>query len=231
MVAAQPSRPPRSTAADSGPEISPARGGQSSRSGPIRSEVARQAILAAAVELLVERGYDNLTIEGIAARAGVGKQTIYRWWKAKSAILAECLLEGLVFPGRLSVPDTGDVRADLATWLTAIGELIEGEHGEGLVRSLIAAATENAEVGRRLRDSISGSGALSARLRAGRGTTPLLGEDAPVDEIADALIGAVLLRALSRAGLDRLAVDRLLVALLGAPELPPSFGGAQGLPD
>ncbi|MFF8816820.1 TetR/AcrR family transcriptional regulator [Leucobacter sp. NPDC015123] len=231
MVAAQPSRPPRSTAADSGPENPPARGGQSSRSGPIRSEVARQAILAAAVELLVERGYDNLTIEGIAARAGVGKQTIYRWWKSKSAILAECLLEGLVFPGRLSVPDTGDVRADLATWLTAIGELIEGEHGEGLVRSLIAAATENAEVGRRLRDSISGSGALSARLRAGRGTTPLLGEDAPVDEIADALIGAVLLRALSRAGLDRLAVDRLLVALLGASELPPSFGGAQGLPD
>ncbi|RKQ89209.1 TetR family transcriptional regulator [Mycolicibacterium mucogenicum 261Sha1.1M5] len=222
MVAAQPSRPSGSVSEGAGRGTPPARGaGQSSRSGPVRSEAARQAILIAAVELLIERGYDSLTIEGIAACAGVGKQTIYRWWKSKSAILAECLLEGLVFPGKLSVPDTGDVRADLATWLTAIGELIEGEHGEGLVRSLIAAATDNADVGRRLRDSISGSGALSARLHAGRGTTPLLGDDAPVDEIADALIGAVLLRAISRAGLNRAAVDRLLIALLGAPESAP----------
>ena len=41
-----------------------------------------------------ERGYDHLTMEGIAATAGVGKQTVYRWWPSKGAVIAECLLEG-----------------------------------------------------------------------------------------------------------------------------------------
>jgi len=61
------------------------------RSGPVRSEAARQAILEATARLLVERGYDHLTMEGIAATAGVGKQTVYRWWPSKGAVIAECL--------------------------------------------------------------------------------------------------------------------------------------------
>jgi len=48
-----------------------------------RSDPARVAVLHAADDLLVERGYAGVTIEGIAARAGVAKQTIYRWWPSK----------------------------------------------------------------------------------------------------------------------------------------------------
>ncbi len=66
------------------------------RSGPVRSEAARLAILDAAVALFAERGYDHLTIEGIARRAGVGKQTIYRWWSSKGDVIAEAILEGRV---------------------------------------------------------------------------------------------------------------------------------------
>ncbi|ORB81012.1 TetR/AcrR family transcriptional regulator, partial [Mycobacterium timonense] len=47
-----------------------------------RSEKSRTAIVTATRELLLERGFDGLTIEAVAARAGVGKQTIYRWWPA-----------------------------------------------------------------------------------------------------------------------------------------------------
>lgn len=189
------------------------RGG--ARSGPVRSEAARQSILQATAELFVERGYDHLTMEGIAARAGVGKQTIYRWWTSKSAVLAECLLEGRLLPDRLMLPDTGDIRRDLTAWLGAIGALLAGDDGEGILRSLIAAATDNVEIGRRLRDSLSGVESVSGRLASAIGTTPHLQPGAPVDEIAETLIGAVLLRALSRSPLDESAIGGILTAVLG----------------
>ena len=53
------------------------------RAGPVRSAAAREAILAATAKMFQEQGYDQLSIEGIAREAGVGKQTIYRWWGSK----------------------------------------------------------------------------------------------------------------------------------------------------
>lgn len=185
------------------------------RSGPVRSEAARQAILQAAADLLQERGYDALSVEGIAARAGVGKQTIYRWWPSKGAVVAECLLEGKIFPGRLQFPDTGDIRRDLTDWLGAVFTVLAEPQGEALLRSVIAAAAENADAGRRLRDSLTGSASLVERLRSALGTTPNLAPGAPVEEIAEALIGAVIVRALSREPIGEGDAERLLDAILG----------------
>lgn len=50
-------------------------------------------VLHAADDLLVERGFGGVTIEGIAARAGVAKQTIYRWWSSKVDILLDTLID------------------------------------------------------------------------------------------------------------------------------------------
>ena len=185
------------------------------RSGPVRSEAARLAILDAAAQLLAERGYDHLTMEGIASTAGVGKQTIYRWWPSKGAVVAECLLEGKLLDQRLALPDTGDIRRDLTDWLGEIFALIESPQGEMILRSLIAAAAEHAEIGRRLRDSLSGSESVSGRLSRAIGTEPNLPEGAPVEQLAEALIGAVLLRALSRAPIQPGDAERLLDAILG----------------
>ncbi|MBP0448382.1 TetR/AcrR family transcriptional regulator [Kitasatospora sp. RG8] len=66
--------------------------GSSSASSSRRSEAARLAVLNAADDLLVEHGFEGLTIEGIAAAAGVAKQTIYRWWKSKVDILFDNLV-------------------------------------------------------------------------------------------------------------------------------------------
>src|SRR5262249_31881623 len=63
-----------------------------------RSDRARVAVLNAADDLLVERGYAGVTIEGIAARAGVAKQTIYRWWPSKFEILMDTFLEDAAGP-------------------------------------------------------------------------------------------------------------------------------------
>ncbi|WP_158895482.1 TetR/AcrR family transcriptional regulator [Amycolatopsis anabasis] len=79
-----------------------------------RSQRSRQAILGAAFDLLGEVGYRKLTIEAIAARAGVGKQTIYRWWPSKGAVVFDAFLalsEGA--EERVALPDTGDLEADL----------------------------------------------------------------------------------------------------------------------
>ncbi|GAA3900711.1 TetR/AcrR family transcriptional regulator [Microbacterium invictum] len=170
------------------------------RRGAPRSEAARQAILAATAQLFAERGYEQLTIEGIAAEAGVGKQTIYRWWPTKSALVAECLLEGRLLPGQLTLPDTGDLRGDLVGWVEQIFALMDEPTGRGLVTSLVAAATANVEIGARLRDSLGGAESVTTRLTAGVAAGQLPA-DAPVVELSEALVGAVLLKALSgRAG-------------------------------
>jgi AcrR family transcriptional regulator len=97
-----------------------------------RSETARRAILTAAFELVGELGYARLTMEGIAARAGVGKQTIYRWWSSKAAVLFDALLmlsEGQ--DGSAALPDTGDLAADLTVVLRAtVSELNDSAYSE-----------------------------------------------------------------------------------------------------
>lgn len=88
------------------------------RPGRPRSEDRDRAIESAALDLLVEVGFDSMTIEGIAARAGVGKATVYRRWSGKAALVADAVqhrcLEHVV------APDTGDVRADLTEVLRAL---------------------------------------------------------------------------------------------------------------
>src|SRR6202451_1156755 len=83
-----------------------------------RSDRARIAVLHAADDLLVERGYAGVTIEGIAARAGVAKQTIYRWWPSKFEILMDTLLEDAA--GALAIPDTGTLAQDLRQHLRPV---------------------------------------------------------------------------------------------------------------
>jgi AcrR family transcriptional regulator len=79
--------------------------------------VARRAILDAALAELEERGYAALTIEGIAARAAVGKQTIYRWWPSRADVVLDALLE--FARERVRTPDTGSLAEDLRAFLAA----------------------------------------------------------------------------------------------------------------
>jgi AcrR family transcriptional regulator len=75
-----------------------------------RSARSHEAILAATTRLLTEDGYGQLTIEGVAARAGVGKATVYRWWPSKAALAIEAMSRSLNGP---PPAETGDLRQDL----------------------------------------------------------------------------------------------------------------------
>lgn len=106
-----------------------------------RSEQSRQAILTAAAELCAEIGYAATTVEAIAARAGVGKQTIYRWWPSKGAVLLEYMYR--VRETAAGFPDTGDLRADLLAQTTAVQNLFASDAGAIWRGLLIAAQSED----------------------------------------------------------------------------------------
>ncbi|MGO4298838.1 TetR/AcrR family transcriptional regulator [Leifsonia sp. RAF41] len=185
------------------------------RRGAARSEAARLAILDATAALFAERGYDHLSIEGIAARAGVGKQTVYRWWSGKSELISECLLEGKLLPDHFVVADTGDLRTDLVAWLREVVAVLESPAGEGLFRSLIAAATANEDVGRRLRESLADPRLFSQRLRDARESGELR-PDLPIEDVSETIIGALVFRALARTPSDAGFPERLVDLILGA---------------
>jgi AcrR family transcriptional regulator len=103
-----------------------------------RSERARQAILTAAIELCREQGYAGTTMEGIAKRAEVGKQTIYRWWPSKAAVIQEALNERA--STSTDFPDTGDIVADLCTQMTSVVKLLTSAEFVPYAGGLIAAA-------------------------------------------------------------------------------------------
>jgi AcrR family transcriptional regulator len=91
--------------------VSEPRPGPAKGPGRPRSERAHEAILEAALELLVEEGFSRMTIEAVATRAGVGKATIYRRWPSKAELVAEAVAG--MKDHQLSAVDTGDVREDL----------------------------------------------------------------------------------------------------------------------
>ncbi|WNV86445.1 TetR/AcrR family transcriptional regulator [Umezawaea sp. Da 62-37] len=103
-----------------------------------RSEDARQAVLHAADGLLVEKGFAGVTMEGIAAAAGVAKQTIYRWWGSKTEVLLDAFLEDAA--QHLTPADHGDLDRDLRAHLDALALFLGGSDAGAVFRALIGQA-------------------------------------------------------------------------------------------
>ncbi|MFB7051797.1 TetR/AcrR family transcriptional regulator [Streptomyces vinaceus] len=125
-----------------------------------RSDRSRRAILDAALALVSEVGYNKLTIEAIAARAGVGKQTIYRWWPSKAAVLLDASLaladdaKAKVEGGWTGFPDTGDLAADLKLVLRATVDQFNDEKYEAPMRALTAAGATDPELSARFTEQL-----------------------------------------------------------------------------
>ena len=101
-----------------------------------RNERSRQAVLEATRELISEVGYAKISIEGIAARAGVGKQTIYRWWRSKGAVVFDSFLALSEGVDGMALPDTGDIEADLKAVMRATAAEFADPAFEAPIRAL-----------------------------------------------------------------------------------------------
>lgn len=113
-----------------------------SRAGPgrPRSEESRRAILEASLHTLVERGYAGFALEAVAARAGVGKATIYKWWPSRADLAVESFFEDTV--PELAFPETGSARTDFLEQVLALRTLLASERGQVLVELIFGARTD-----------------------------------------------------------------------------------------
>lgn len=180
--------------------------------GRRRNDAAEAAILDATFRLLSSPGTEALTIDAIAAEAGVGRQTIYRWWPSKGAVVADALARH----ARVVVPerDTGSLTGDLAAFFTDSFAGLENEGLANRLRQIVAEAQHDEHVARVLADFTAvRRAALRALLERGQ-ITGELAADADLDMLVDMAYGVLYYRLLvGHAPLDEKAARTLAAEL------------------
>ena len=108
-----------------------------------RSDEARRKAIAAAIDLILERGVANLSIEEVAARSGVAKTTIYRHWPERASLIIDTARATFE---HVRTPDTGSLRGDLDEYFNGmIRSDLSGRVGR-LIPCLIDAAARDPEI-------------------------------------------------------------------------------------
>lgn len=153
-------------------------------------------ILAATRALVLSSGYEALTMEGIAATAGVGKQTVYRWWPSKAAVVADAFLDDWsVTP----VLPTKAPRGSGVAWVRDVADFFASDVGTSITRALTAAAAEDAVIAGRL-DAVFTEPFRSGIVRWLADAVPNDRSDADQarQAAADMILGALVFRVLAR---------------------------------
>jgi AcrR family transcriptional regulator len=158
-------------------------------SGRKRSEASRAAILDAALRVLREVGYGRLTTDAIARAAGVGKQTIYRWWSSKADVVLEALAEhARTVDDRL----TGSLEWDVERFMASTFRLLRGGSGTGpVLKGLMGEAQLEPDFAPRFAAFIQGRRSVLRGMLVRHAR-----EDAPVDAAVDMLFDALWYRLL-----------------------------------
>ncbi|WP_127355114.1 TetR/AcrR family transcriptional regulator [Actinacidiphila soli] len=123
--------------------------------GRPRSETARRAVLDAALELCQRDGFQALTVKAIAETAGVGRQTVYRWWPTKEAVLLDALRDLVLREAVRLDPDTGDTLRDVQSLLEATFTITHQLTGKALI-GLMAEAQHDPGLSARLQGTVIG---------------------------------------------------------------------------
>lgn len=158
--------------------------------GRPRSPEKHQAIIDAAIELAKQRPVRNISIEAVAAKAGVGKQTIYRWWPSKIELFVE--VYDNITPAKGLKADTGSVHDDMLFLLISLLRYYRETPAGRILVGLISEAEVSEEARELLRSKLFNMRAHVLRdpVRRGiaRGELPV---DTDVVFIGDAIIGQI----------------------------------------
>ena len=160
-----------------------------------RNERCHQAILTAAAELLEEKGYGGVSVEAIASRAGVGKQTIYRWWPCKASVVMEAYAKQV--NQHLPLPDTGSVKTDLGDMLGQLAAVLGSTSAGSALAGLIAEAQTDPHVAQEFRSQMIACRRAATQTLLQRGIDRgELRPDLDLDLAIDALCGPIWYRLL-----------------------------------
>jgi AcrR family transcriptional regulator len=163
--------------------------------GRPRSADAHRAILDAAMTLCARGGYASLTMKAIAAEAGVGRQTVYRWWPTRGAVLLEAL--GEVGETLGAPPESGDPTADLRLFLDRTFALAAKAPMADVLLGVLSDAFADPELARALRGYIATRRALLAQMLERYGAD---GWRVPVATVVDLVFGAMWYRLMYQHG-------------------------------
>lgn len=173
-----------------------------------RNERARLAVLHAADDLMVERGYRSLTIEGIANRAGVAKQTIYRWWPSKMEILLDVLQDD---SGDIAIPEDSSSIEEVRDHLHRLAGFLTDEPAGKVLLALLGEAQQNFDVAKvfaaRWADPQRQAELEMLRRCVEAGS---INPDTDLDELLDFLTGPIYFRAITGRPISSSFIDAQL---------------------
>lgn len=181
--------------------------------GRPRNAATHRAILTATIALIRDVGYDAVTMEGVAARAGVGKATLYRRWDGKEILVADAI--DLIASGA-SNPDTGTLRGDILAVMRGTATMYRDPATSALLSGLVAAIARSDRIAAAVR-----CGFVAARRASLRGVLERWRErgelrpDVDVEIVMDMLNGPLFYRFLLRGEtVSEQVVDAILDMLL-----------------
>jgi AcrR family transcriptional regulator len=193
------------------PAAIPTRGGRPR--GRPRSDRAHRAILDVAREILIEDGFEGLRLEHVAARAGVGKTTIYRRWASKEQLALELLME-LAAP-HIAVAETGDTRGELLAAVTnAMRALTDTPFGP-VIRALLSQIAISPSLGDPFRSSVVRARREEVGRVIARGVSRGdLRADVEIEVATELLVGPVYFRLMFGGDLTQAFAECVVDALL-----------------